>query len=278
MELLAGQPLYVQLAPFLAALVLLEALVYRRLRGHPYQWKASLASLTVFLGALLFGRVNVYLTSWIGEWLARRDLGLFPSLAEVHWLVLFLGFELAYYWGHRMLHEIRFGWASHAVHHSSNQLSLAAAARLNWTNTLSFDWVFYLPLYWLGADPAALGFLIELNFLYQFFLHTELCPRLGPLEWILNTPSAHRVHHACNPGYVNRNYGAMLVVFDRIFGTYARELPEEPCEFGVVPKLHSSNPIVIVFHEWGRLLVDVWRARTARQALGIALLPSPGAR
>src|SRR5262249_42385181 len=136
------------------------------------------------------------------------------------WVVLCFGEELVYYAYHRSSHRVRFLWAYHGVHHSPNELTLASAYRLGWTPVISLSWVFYMPLIWIGFHPLTVFAMVSVNLTYQFWLHTTLIPRLGWIEGILNTPSAHRVHHGSNLEYLDKNYGGILMIYDRLFGTY----------------------------------------------------------
>ncbi|MEZ5668637.1 MAG: sterol desaturase family protein [Alphaproteobacteria bacterium] len=181
------------------------------------------------------------------------------------WAGGFLLVEFAYYWFHRFSHRVRWLWATHAVHHTPEEFTLLAAARLGWTNVLSGGWLLYLPLVAAGFPPTVIAALIGANLSYQFLLHTEAVGRLGPLEWVLNTPSHHRVHHASNPAYLDRNYGGVLIVFDRLFGTFQAELPAERPRYGLVHGQRSRNPVVIALHEWRNLIGDAVRARSPRQ-------------
>jgi sterol desaturase/sphingolipid hydroxylase (fatty acid hydroxylase superfamily) len=176
--------------------------------------------------------------------------------------VLFVGQELCYYWFHRCSHRLRFFWANHAVHHSTNEYNLSAAYRFGWVSRLIGTSAFFVPLIWLGFPQGAVFVTLNLNLLYQFWLHTDWVPRLGPLEWIFNTPSHHRVHHAANPEYLDKNYGGVLIVFDRLFGTFAAEREGVPCRYGLTTPLRSNNPLWIAAHEWVALGRDLWRART----------------
>lgn len=165
------------------------------------------------------------------------------------WLLLMVAQDFCYYWLHRADHRIRWLWATHSVHHSSNDFNLAAAYRLGWTQSLSGGRGRVLPA--AGSDrlsAAAVLLTIVLNLSYQYWLHTGLAVRQGPLEYILNTPAHHRVHHACNAGYLNRNFGGILIVFDRLFGTYIEASPDTPCKFGLTEPLRSYNPLRIAFH------------------------------
>jgi sterol desaturase/sphingolipid hydroxylase (fatty acid hydroxylase superfamily) len=155
---------------------------------------------------------------------------------------------------------VRWLWASHAVHHSPNQLNLSAAYRFGWTGRLVGSTIFFVPMIWFGFPPRAVFITLALNLLYQFWLHTGWVPKLGPLELVLNTPSHHRVHHATNPEYIDKNYGGVLIVFDRLFGTFAAERDGVAIRYGLVEPLHSYNPVWIAIHAWVALGRDLWRA------------------
>jgi sterol desaturase/sphingolipid hydroxylase (fatty acid hydroxylase superfamily) len=168
------------------------------------------------------------------------------------WLLAFLGIDLAYYWWHRLSHRVNFLWAGHVVHHSSEDYNLAVALRQSVLTPFTI-WPFYAGLALLGVPPIVYAALQSFNLLYQFWIHTELIGKLGPLELFLNTPSLHRVHHAINPRYLDKNYGATLVIWDRWFGTYEPET--EPPVYGLVKPLHSFNPAWAQVH----YLVDLAR-------------------
>lgn len=187
------------------------------------------------------------------------------------WLAGFVAVEFAYYGFHRCSHEVRWLWATHAVHHSPEQMTLLSAVRLGWTNLLSLGWVFYLPLVLLGFDPRLVFVLLALDLQYQFFIHTEAVGRLGPLEWVLNTPAHHRVHHASNPEYLDCNYGGMVIVFDRLFGTFREQRADAPIRYGLAHPLSGVHPFSLVFGEWRRLLAAMRAAGNARQAIRIAI-------
>ncbi|CAL4869654.1 hypothetical protein MMA231_03946 (plasmid) [Asticcacaulis sp. MM231] len=184
------------------------------------------------------------------------------------WIAGFIGFEFLYYWMHRYSHTIRWLWASHAVHHSANSFNLPAAVRLGWTNALSGEWLMFLPMVLLGFPPLMVVLLLTGNLIYQFFLHTELSPKWGVLEHVLNTPAHHRIHHASNPQYLDRNFGGVLIVFDKWFGTFAVDDHSEPVVFGLTTPIHSYNPFVISLREWGRMLGDVTRSKSLVEAAG----------
>jgi sterol desaturase/sphingolipid hydroxylase (fatty acid hydroxylase superfamily) len=222
----------------------------------------------------------------VGAYLAVYPLHLLPldAAAPSTHLVAFLGVDLAYYWWHRFTHVTNLGWATHVVHHQSEDYNLAVALRQSITSSLS-SWPFYLPLALLGVPPVVFFTHSALNTLYQFWIHTETVGRLGPLEWVLNTPSHHRVHHAINPRYIDKNYAGVLIVWDRLFGTFEPET-ETPV-YGTVEPLHSFDPLwanlafgVGMVHDalaartWGDRL-RVWFAHPGWRPVGLPPHPKP---
>jgi sterol desaturase/sphingolipid hydroxylase (fatty acid hydroxylase superfamily) len=263
--------------PAVIALSVIEATVLWAVRRE-YDWRAALASLAdllirqyVVLVFLAFGLADPLI-----GWAVRHRLTTIPLDTAGAIAALFIGQEFCYYWFHRCSHRIRFLWAHHAVHHSSNRFNLAAAYRFGWVGRLIGATAFFAPLIWLGFPVRAVFITLNLNLLYQFWIHTDWVPKLGPLEWVLNTPSHHRVHHAANPGYLDKNYGGVLIIFDRLFGTFAAERDDVPCRYGLVKPLLSNNPLWIVTHEWVALARDLWRARGWRSC-GNALIGAPAA-
>jgi sterol desaturase/sphingolipid hydroxylase (fatty acid hydroxylase superfamily) len=189
---------------------------------------------------------------------------------------LFLATEFVYYWHHRAAHRIRWMWATHSVHHSTTKLNFTAAIRLGWTGGISGNFLFFVPLAWIGFHPIAIVAMLGANLLYQFFIHTQLAPRLGPLEWVLNTPAHHRVHHASNQSCLDKNYGGVLIVFDRLFGTVAEAPKDETLRYGLVGVAPTLNPFRVAFGEWGAMIRDVRDAPSPRAKLS-ALFGPPGA-
>lgn len=257
---------------FLAVAIAVAGLeAWLRIRsGRGYDWAALATTLGVGAGQILTNAIAglgvgaIYLAAWTASPLRM------PLDAAWSWAVLFVASEFLYYWQHRLSHEVRWLWASHSVHHSAEELTLPAALRLGWTGAASGLWLFFLPLPLLGWHPVAVVAVLGFNLHFQYFLHSELPPWLGPLEYAFNTPSAHRVHHASNPDYLDKNFGGVLIVFDRLFGTYARQTPNQPCRFGLTEPVRSNNPLVIAFHEWGRLIPDMRRAGSLWEALKVA--------
>src|SRR5256885_6333663 len=163
------------------------------------------------------------------------------------WIACLAGVDFLYYWFHRKSHEVNAFWAAHVVHHQSEEYNLSVALRQGAFQSV-FSWVFYLPLAVLGFPPLVFLAVSSIDTLYQFWIHTRAIGRLGPLEGVLNTPSNHRVHHGRNPKYIDRNHGGILIVWDRLFGTYAEE-EEEPV-YGITTPLASWNPVWANLHYW----------------------------
>ena len=257
---------------------LLEALVISALRGYRnYDWKAAAISVTDFLVREYPLRWLLPLAFWFDamQWFWNHRLFTLPLDHWSGWLACFLGQELCYYAYHRAAHRIRWFWCTHAIHHSSNDLNLSAAYRFGWTGKLSGTLLFFMLAPLFGMPPKVVLILLSLNLLYQFWVHTTWIPRLGPLEWILNTPSAHRVHHASNLEYLDGNYGGVLIVFDRLFGTYIAERADLPCRYGLVKPVTTYNLIIIEFMHWRALWKDLRAAKSWHVAVNYLLKP-PG--
>lgn len=175
------------------------------------------------------------------------------------WPALFLGVEFCYYWFHYAKHRVRWFWNVHLVHHSATRFNLSAALRLGWGGQLLGGMLFYLPLALLGFPPLAIGGMILLGLFYQFFLHLAEAPSFGPFEWVLNTPTHHRVHHASNEACLDRNYGSVLIVFDRLFGTFAAAPHDEPLRFGLKgDAAPAARPFAVMLQGWRRMIA-LWR-------------------
>ena len=184
------------------------------------------------------------------------------------WVTAAVAWDFAYYWFHRYSHEISILWAAHAVHHQSEEYNLSTALRQTSTSFL-FGWIFYVPLFAIGFPLEVLLTVSAVNLLYQFWVHTRFIGRLGPLESVLMTPSHHRVHHAQNERYIDRNYGGIFIVWDRLFGTYEPESDEEPVVFGVRKPLANWNPLWANLQVYDYLLFDARKARRWRDKIGI---------
>lgn len=254
---------------FIALMALEVAWAKRRLASGVsvvgYELKDSAASLTMGLGSLAIGVVAAFLRVPFFAWLYEHrflDLG----SAWWSWILLLFAEDCCYYWFHRLHHEVRVLWAAHVVHHSSQHYNLSTALRQPWVTPFTGP-IFWAPLPLLGFSPAMVLIAQSWSLLYQFWLHTEAVGKLGPLEWVLNTPSHHRVHHGTNPEYLDKNHGGIFIIWDRLFGTFAEE--RDRVVYGITKNLESFSPITIAVHElraMGRDLVasrgprDAWRA------------------
>ena len=253
----------------------LEGLVRQFALHRAYDWRAFAASLGDALGRRAVDALGLSAAAPLLGWAVAHRLGNIALNGAAQWLLLFVGQELSYYAYHRCAHRVRWFWATHAVHHTPNELTLAAALRLGWTGKLSGTALFFAPMLWLGFAPTAVFATLALNLLYQFWLHASWIPKLGPLEWVLNTPSHHRVHHASNPEYLDCNYGGVLIVFDRLFGSFVAERDDIAPRYGLTTPLHSHNPVTIALHEWRHLGRDLLSVR-GPAALGRVLFGPPG--
>jgi alkylglycerol monooxygenase len=184
------------------------------------------------------------------------------------WLLALVGFDFCYYWAHRCGHEISILWAAHAVHHQSEDYNLSTALRQT-SSSFIFGWIFYLPLFLLGIPFEVFVTVNAIDLIYQFWVHTQHIRRLGWMEKIFVTPSNHRVHHAQNEMYIDRNYGGIFILWDRLFGTFQDELDSEPVTFGVRKPLQSWNPFWANIQVYDYLWFDAVRTKRWRDKLGI---------
>jgi sterol desaturase/sphingolipid hydroxylase (fatty acid hydroxylase superfamily) len=190
-----------------------------------------------------------------------------PSDAWWAWVLLFVADDLAYYWFHRISHEVRVFWASHIVHHSSQHYNLSTALRQTWVPMTAFP--FWLPLALLGIRPWMIVLEQSISLTYQFFIHTERVGRLPrAIEAVFNTPSHHRAHHGSNQIYLDRNYGGILIVWDRLLGTFQSET--EPVRYGLTKNIGTHNPARVAFGEYGAIARDIRRAGRWRDRFGYA--------
>ncbi|ADO74940.1 sterol desaturase family protein [Stigmatella aurantiaca] len=222
------------------------------------------AAQTVFgvvAGGLLAG---AYVTLYSVRWFE------IPTTSPVAWGLLLLGTDFCYYWFHRVSHRTHLGWMAHAPHHQSEDFNLSVALRQGPVQPF-FSRVFYLPLALLGFPPAMFATVVALNTLYQFWVHTELIDTLGPLEWVLVTPSHHRVHHACNGRYLDKNHGAMLILWDRLFGTFEPERGR--VTYGTVEPVRTFNPLLAAWRPFQEAVSLVRRTPRFQDKLRFWFMP-----
>jgi sterol desaturase/sphingolipid hydroxylase (fatty acid hydroxylase superfamily) len=245
--------------PVFALSILLEVWHSRR-RGarEVYEARDAWASIAMGVGSVVVGVPFKLAFLWVLERLYAHRL-FSVETGALGYAALVLAEDACYYWSHRTNHEVRLFWAAHVNHHSSTHYHLATAVRQSWTQPYLM-WVFWLPLPLLGFSPRMILLQQAVSLIYQFFIHTQEVGKLGPLEWVLNTPSHHRVHHAVNVRYLDKNHGGILIVWDRLFGTFAAERDDDPPVYGITHNIHTYSPLRIAFHEWAALGRDVSRA------------------
>jgi sterol desaturase/sphingolipid hydroxylase (fatty acid hydroxylase superfamily) len=261
--------------PAFVLLVFVEMLIARTKDRRSYCPKDTLTSLLLGFGSTIAGALSAGLVYALA--VAVHAFRLF-DIGWVWWAwpLCFVLDDLAYYVFHRSAHRVRWFWASHVIHHSSQHYNLSTALRQTWTGFLSLAFLFRLPLFLLGFPPAMVFFCAGLNLIYQFWIHTEVigrCPRW--FEAVMNTPSHHRVHHATNARYLDRNYAGVFIVWDRLFGTFVAEEDADRPRYGLVKNIGTFNLIWAAFHEWVGIARDVWRAPGLKAKLGYAFGP-PG--
>jgi sterol desaturase/sphingolipid hydroxylase (fatty acid hydroxylase superfamily) len=264
---------YVEVAiPFFILAMLVEFLYGKLVKRQTYRLADTVNSLqlgtlsrlvdVLRLGfsAVVFGA----LVKWLGVHQWSMD-------SAWQWIAAFVAYDFCYYWKHRFGHEWRIMWASHIAHHQSEEFNLSTALRQTGTDYIGF--VFYIPLFLAGVPAAAVVTVGSLNLIYQFWVHTEHIRRLGAYEWIFVTPSNHRVHHARNPEYIDRNYGGVFILWDRLFGTFQDEREDVPCVYGITTGLKSWNPLWANLHFWLDTAKLAWRTRSWADKLRIWFKP-----
>ncbi|MBP3861774.1 MULTISPECIES: sterol desaturase family protein [Pseudomonas] len=260
--------------PFFFVLIAVELLADRWRAMHTYRLADTISSLS----AGVLSTTTGLLTKGVGlitYALALKYLALLqlPEDSLWVWLFAFVLYDFCYYWHHRLGHERNVLWAAHSVHHQSEDYNLSTALRQTSTGFV-LGWVFYLPMAVLGVPLPVFVTVATVNLLYQFWVHTRHVPKLGWFEWLFVTPSNHRAHHAQNALYMDRNYGGVFIVWDRLFGTFQEEDDAEPVIFGVTTPLQSWNPLWANWQFYGQLLADAQRTERWRDKLRIWFMPT----
>ncbi|MGX5820572.1 sterol desaturase family protein [Chitinophaga lutea] len=228
-----------------------------------YETKDAASSISMGLGNVAIGLVTKGVIYLVYDAVYRiRLFTLDPGDAWV-WVACFFADDFTYYWFHRFSHNIRYFWASHVVHHSSRKYNLSTALRQTWTGNLSGSFLFWAWMPLAGFHPAMVMSMQAISLIYQFWIHTEAINRLPkPVEWIFNTPSHHRVHHSSDLQYLDRNHAGVLIIWDRMFGTFTPE--QEKPVYGLTTNIDTYNPLRIATHEWASIGRDLRRSRTWR--------------
>ncbi|MCB1706395.1 MAG: sterol desaturase family protein [Halioglobus sp.] len=261
--------LVVYAVPFFILAIVLE-LAYGWVKQHnTYRLNDSISSLS--LGVL--SQAQRFVTLGVGGYVYYLFTEYFslPLMDASHWFTWVLAmvvYDFCYYWLHRMGHERTILWAAHVAHHQSEDYNLTTALRQTSTGFL-LGWLFYIPMYLLGIPAEVVVTVGALNLIYQFWVHTQHVPKLGWYEWIFVTPSNHRVHHAQNDRYMDRNYGGLFILWDRLFGTFQEELDEEPVVYGIRGPLKSWSPIKALTHIYVDMAKDSWHTKHWRDKLRV---------
>ena len=251
--------------PAFILLILVEMAWTRGRNPLAYEPRDTLVSLSLGLGNTIAAALVAGVVLGMAQWLHQFRL----ATLGWHWWVwaaCFVLDDFNYYWAHRTGHRVRWFWASHVNHHTSQHYNLSTALRQTWTGFIALAFAFRIWPVLLGFPPAMIVAVGAFNLIYQFWIHTEVIGRLPrPVEAVMNTPAHHRVHHALNPRYLDRNYAGVLIVWDRLFGTFEAERDDDPPRYGIVRQLGSFNLLWAAFHEWVGLARDLltapWRAK-----------------
>ncbi|MCO4291697.1 sterol desaturase family protein [Solitalea sp. MAHUQ-68] len=268
--------LIVMAIPGFIILLIAEFIVAYLQKKHDeyFDAKDTASSISMGIGNVLIGFVSKAMIPVALTFVFQFRFFTMPENAWWAWILCLLADDFSYYWFHRTSHSVRYFWASHVVHHSSQKYNLGTALRQTWTGNLSGSWIFWLWMPLVGFSPLMIMTMMSISLLYQFWIHTEVIKRLPkPIEFIFNTPSHHRVHHASDIQYLDRNHAGILIIWDRMFGTFVEENVHPT--YGLTKNLETHNPLHIAFDEWGAVIKDVWKAPTFKAKIGYLFGP-PG--
>lgn len=249
--------------PFFILTVIIEGIAIFKKDPESYNIKDTFASLSMGIGNVLVNLLSKLIVVFVITFLYENfRLATIPFVWWA-WLLILFADDFCYYWFHRIGHESRFFWASHIIHHSSQKYNLSTALRQTWTGGF-FSFIFYLALPIFGFHPLMIFTQMAVSLIYQYWIHTELIDKMPRLfETVFNTPSHHRVHHGSNALYLDRNYAGILIIWDKLFGTFQPELKEEKVVYGLHSNINTYNPLKIAFHEWIDVFKDAFTAKTS---------------
>lgn len=262
--------------PFFILAMVLELYLTTKAHMKSYELKDSFSSIAMGLGNVFLGFLSKALVLLVFLWVYENYR--FFTLPITWWsfLLLFFVDDFSYYWFHRISHECRIFWASHVVHHSSQHYNLSTALRQTWSGGF-YTFVFWLWLPLLGFHPAMILLQMSISLLYQFWIHTETINKMPKwFEAFMNTPSHHRVHHGSNPIYLDRNHAGILIIWDKLFGTFQPELAEEKVNYGLTRNINTFNPIKIAFIEWIYMFKDAFGGKKSLKNRFLYLFKPPG--
>lgn len=246
--------------PFFIITVIVEVILTVKVKMDDFEFKDAGTSIAMGLGNVFLGLISKSLVLAVFLFFYKFRIFTIP-FAWWSWVLILFAEDFCYYWFHRTSHENRLFWASHVVHHSSQKYNLSTALRQTWSGSF-YSFIFWIPLIIIGFHPIMVLVQISISLLYQYWIHTELIQKLPKwFEAVFNTPSHHRVHHATNPQYLDRNHAGILIIWDRLFGTFEPEV-EKPV-YGLVRNINTFNPIKVAFNEWIQLFKDVISSKTS---------------
>ncbi|TPV32393.1 sterol desaturase family protein [Paucihalobacter ruber] len=262
--------------PFFVLAMLLELYVTTKQNIKTYEKKDAFSSIAMGLGNVLIGFISKALV-FGAFYLIYENFKLF-TIPVVWWsfILIFFADDFSYYWFHRISHECRLFWASHVVHHSSQHYNLSTALRQTWSGSF-YSFIFWLWMPLVGFHPGMILLQMSISLLYQFWIHTEAIDKMPRwFEEIFNTPSHHRVHHGSNPLYLDRNHAGILIIWDKLFGTFQPEIKDEKVVYGLTSNINTYNPIKIAFHEWIAIFKDTFTGSKPLKARWQYLIKPPG--
>lgn len=259
--------------PGFVVLLLLEAWYAWKEHKDLYEVKDTFSSLAMGIGNVISGLLAKIVV--FGAFALVYQFRLFTlPFTWWMWVLAFFADDLSYYWFHYVSHNMRWFWASHVVHHSSQRYNLSTALRQTWTGNLTGSFIFWMWMPLLGFHPIVVMLMQQISLIYQFWIHTEAIHKLPrPIEFVFNTPSHHRVHHGSNLKYLDKNHGGILIIWDRLFGTFQPE--EERPAYGLTKNIDTYNPVRIAFKEWGDMFKQAWQSRSIRHGINYIIRP-PG--
>ncbi len=271
-EVYTGTLQVLEIIGLIFLLAIVSETVFDYFFGRRKKLGETLANFSIGIITILLERTAYSLIFIVGLLIAAE----FTSLQIPHtwwtWVLAVIVADFTYYWMHRWEHEVRIFWAHHSVHHSSPEFNLTTALRIAWVDAV-IEWIFFIPMILIGFDVVQTIIALSIVVAYQTLIHTEKVGKLGWLDKVLNTPSVHRVHHGKNPQYIDKNYGGILIIWDRLFGTYEPEV--EKVIYGITTPPNSNNPFIINFYEYWRIGKDIRRSKKWTHAFGY-LFKGPG--
>lgn len=265
--------------PFFVISMLIELYVttreaYKETKG--YELKDAFASIAMGLGNVFLGFFSKAIVLLAFFWIYENYRLFTIPVTWWSFILIFFADDFSYYWFHRVSHESRLFWASHVVHHSSEHYNLSTALRQTWSGGF-YSFIFWLWMPLIGFHPGMILLQMSISLLYQFWIHTEAINKLPKwFEVVMNTPSHHRVHHGSNPIYLDRNHAGILIIWDKLFGTFQPELEEEKVTYGLVKNINTFNPIKIAFIEWINMFKDAFSGKKSLKNRILYLLKPPG--